>query len=141
MAIPDRIGVSEDQRIDITVRIIAEVVEISGRVIDFCRSRGVDERRSFYAGLCMEEMAANIVEHGFTKDKKSHSVDIRVIATGEKLILRLRDECAEFDPTQRAKAMETDAYGKNIGIKLVYRIADTVDYQNLLGLNVLTISV
>lgn len=141
MAIPDRIGVSEDQRIDITVRSIAEVVEISGRVIDFCRSRGIDERRSFYAGLCMEEMAANIVEHGFTKDKKSHSVDIRVIATGEKLILRLRDDCAEFDPTQRAKAMETDAYGKNIGIKLVYRIADTVDYQNLLGLNVLTISV
>ena len=58
-----------------------------------------------------------------------------------KLILRLRDNCAEFDPTARAKAMETDESGKNIGIKLVYKIAETVDYQNLLGMNVLTITV
>ena len=31
--------------------------------------------------------------------------------------------------------------GKNIGIKLVYSLAEKVDYQNLLGLNVLTITI
>ncbi len=89
----------------------------------------------------MEEMAANIVEHGFTRDSRSHSIDIRVIAIDGKLILRLRDNCAEFDPSSRASAMKSDDAGKNIGIKLVYNIAETVDYQNLLGMNVLTITV
>jgi hypothetical protein len=35
--------------------------------------------------------------------------------------------------------MEADDMGRNVGIRLVYRIAKDVSYQNLLGLNVLTI--
>ena len=31
--------------------------------------------------------------------------------------------------------------GKNIGIQLVYKIAEKVEYQNLLGMNVLTIRI
>lgn len=141
MAIPRNIGVNEDQRIDITIKNIDEAVDISSRIVDFCKDRGIDKRRSFFAGLCMEEMAANIVEHGFTKDSKSHSVDIRVIVMGDKLILRLRDDCAEFDPSARAQTMKSGNDGKNIGIKLVYSLAEKVDYQNLLGLNVLTITI
>ena len=37
------------------------------------------------------------------------------------------------------QAMEQSEEGNNVGIRLVYRIADKVRYQNLLGLNVLTI--
>ena len=141
MAIPENIGVSADDRLDITVRSIDEVVEVSGKIIDFCKAKGFDSRRSYFAGLCMEEMCGNVVEHGFNKDKKPHSVDIRVIRKDDKLILRLRDNCMEFDPNERAKVMDTDKDGKNIGIKLVYKIAEKVEYQNLLGMNVLTIRI
>lgn len=141
MAIPENIGVSADDRLDITVRSIDEVVEVSGKIIDFCKAKGFDSRRSYFAGLCMEEMCGNVVEHGFNKDKKPHSVDIRVIRKDDKLILRLRDNCMEFDPNERAKVMDNDKDGKNIGIKLVYKIAEKVEYQNLLGMNVLTIRI
>ena len=141
MAIPDKIGVSDEDRIDITVRSIEEVVDVSGKVVGFCREKGFDKRRAFFAGLCMEEMCGNIVEHGFAADGKAHSVDIRVIKKDEHLILRLRDNCSAFDPSERAKVMDTDEEGRNIGIKLVYKIAEKVDYQNLLGMNVLTIRI
>ena len=141
MAIPDELGVSEDDRLDITVRSVEEVVEVSGKVIDFCKKKGFDSRRSNFAGLCLEEMSGNVVEHGFTKDNKAHSIDIRVICIGEKMILRIRDNCKAFDPSERAKVMEADDEGKNIGIRLVYKIAQKVEYQNLLGMNVLTISI
>lgn len=36
------------------------------------------------------------------------------------------------------KMMEMTDSGKNVGIRLIYRIADEVSYQNLLGMNVLT---
>ena len=139
LAIPENIGVAEDERIDITVRNVDEVMTISRQVIEFCGEKGIDKRRAFFSGLCMEEMAGNIVTHGFSKDSKKHSVDIRVIHKGDEIILRLRDNCKAFDPAIRTKIMEQGDEGKNVGIRLVYSIAKDVSYQNLLGMNVLTI--
>ncbi|MBO4459667.1 MAG: ATP-binding protein [Clostridiales bacterium] len=139
MAIPSRFGAGKDDRIDITVRSVDEVVNVSHKIIEFCNSKGIDERRAYFAGLCMEEMAGNVVTHGFTKDNRSHSVDIRVIYIGDQLTLRIRDNCKFFDPSEHTKALSEDDEVKNIGIRLVYKIAKEVDYQNLLGLNVLTI--
>ena len=141
MAIPRSFGVSDDDRIDITVRSVEEVVTVSRQIIAFCGARGIDGRRAYLAGLCMEEMAGNVVTHGFSKDKKSHSVDIRVVRKEDSVILRIRDNCRAFNPSERARAMEPDESGKNVGIRLVYRMATDVSYQNLLGMNVLTIRI
>ena len=141
MAIPDSFGAADDDRLDITVRSMDEVVDVSRRVIEFCENRGVDKRRSFLAGLCMEEMAGNIVTHGFEKDEKKHSVDIRVVHKGDDVILRIRDNCAAFNPSEHAKLMDPGDMGKNVGIRLVYNMARDVSYQNLLGLNVLTMRI
>ena len=141
MAIPARIGVSEDERLDITVRSMDEVITVSQRVIAFCRTHDIDRRRTFFAGLCLEEMAGNVVSHGFVKDRKHHSVDIRVVHKDGAIIMSMRDNCIAFNPADRVKAMEPDGSGKNVGIQLVYLIADHVSYQNLLGLNVLTIRI
>ena len=75
------------------------------------------------AGLFLEEMAGNVVEHGFTKDDKKHTVDIRVVHKNEDVILRIKDDCVPFDPGERQK------------------MAESVQYQNILGLNVLTIRI
>ncbi len=138
MAIPERIGVPADERIDISVTGLDEVMDVSRRVSDFCAERGIDARRSAFAGLCMEEMAGNVVTHGFTKDAKKHSVDIRVVHKDGEIVLRLRDNCRAFDPAAYVRMMEPGEDGRNVGIQLVYRIAKEVRYQNLLGLNVLT---
>ena len=140
MAIPERIGVPESERIDISVNSMAEVVNVSRRISDFCLERGVDRRRAYFAGLCMEEMAGNVIKHGFEKGGKNQ-IDIRAVHKGDDVILRIRDNCTAFNPTERANAMEPGEMGKNIGIRMVYRIAGDVSYQNLLGLNVLTIRI
>ena len=136
------VGVSADERLDITVRSIAGVEDISQQVMVFCDARGIDRRRAFFSGLAMEEMAGNIVLHGFTKDpKRKHSVDIRVIHKDDEIILRLRDDCPPFDPSDRARLLSEEDRTRNIGIRLVFSIATDVQYQNLLGLNVLTIRI
>ena len=141
MAIPERIGVGPEERIDISVTRMEEVTDVSRRVSEFCMNRGIDARRTFFASLCMEEMAGNIVEHGFEKDRKPHSVDIRVVHKDDRIILRIRDNCVAFDPSEYQNIMQLKENGENIGIKLVYSIAEQVDYQNLLGMNVLTIRI
>ena len=139
MAIPEHLGVGPDKRIDISITRLEEVNDVSRRVSDFCKAQGIDARRSFIASLCMEEMAGNIVAHGFTKDNKTHSADIRVVHKDDGIILRIRDNCTAFDPTEYHRVMKMEEDGKNVGIKLVYGTAKEVQYQNLLGMNVLTV--
>ncbi len=141
MVIPEDFGAKEDERLDITVRDMEHVTSISQKIIDFSKERGIDKRRAYFAGLCLEEMAGNVVTHGFPEDHKSHSIDIRVIHSDDDVVLRIRDNCKEFDPTDREKDIIESEGSKNIGIKMVYKIAKEVTYQNLLGLNVLTLRI
>ncbi len=141
LLLPENFGVPDRERLDITVRNIDETMEVSRQVSSFCESRGIDARRSYFAGLCLEEMAGNVVLHGFTKDRKKHSLDIRVAHSGDDIILRLRDNCRSFNPFERIRSMESGDGVKNIGIRLVYSIAKDVQYQNLLGLNNLVIRI
>ena len=144
MDIPDNIGVGKKDRIDISVTKLEEVMEVSQKIISFCKEHKVDTRRGYFAGLCMEEMAGNVAEHGFTGEKKGRSADIRVVLKGDEIILRIRDNCEGFDPTSlyaKIAEGESDDAGKNVGIKLVYSIAKDVSYQNLLGMNVLTMRI
>ena len=141
MDIPERIGVEADARIDISVQRMGEVLAVSYQIIDFCRRRGIDERRAFFAGLCMEEMAGNVVAHGFAQDTKEHAVDIRVIHKGDDVILRIKDDCIPFDPKERMNMVTDEDPFRNIGIRMVYDSAAEVQYQNILGLNVLMIRI
>ena len=141
MVIPDSFGAPEDRRMDLSVRSLEDVVCVAEQIQNFCLSRGVDTRRAYLAGLSMEEMAGNIVDHGFTKDRKAHSIDVRVVYKEDTVILRIKDDCVPFDPGERQQIAEGDDITKNIGIRMVFRIANDVQYQNILGLNVLTVRI
>ncbi len=141
MVIPDDFGVEDSERIDISVLEMSEVTDVSGQVIEFCRQRGIDERRAYFAGLFLEEMAGNVVDHGFRKDSKPHSVDIRVVRKDEDVILRIKDDCVPFDPAERIEITDPKDKMKGVGIRLVYKSAKDIQYQNILGLNVLTIRI
>ena len=104
-------------------------------------SRGIDKRRSYYAGLATEEMVCNVIDHGFTKDKKDHSADVRVVCKDNDVILRIKDDCVPFDPQERNLLTEGGDAASNIGIRTVYSIASSIKYQNMFGLNVLTIRI
>ena len=138
LAIPRDFGVAEDQRLDISIHNQAEVTETSRLVMDFCWRVGIDSRRAVYAGLCMEEMAGNIVEHGFT-DGKAHMVDVRVVNRAEGLLLRIKDDCRAFNPKEKLELINPEDVTHNIGLRMAQRFARELSYSNVLGLNVLTI--
>ena len=141
MVIPNDFGVAEDERMDLGIRDMDDVVLVSERVQQFCRERGVSERSAYLSALSMEEMAGNVVAHGFTKDDKRHSVDVRVVHKDGDLILRIKYDCVPFDPGERQSIAESDDVLKNIGIRMVFKLAKDIQYQNILGLNVLTIRI
>ena len=141
MVIPESFGVAEEDRISLSLHSMEEVIRISQVIQNFCLGKGIDRRRSYLAGLCMEEMAGNVVAHGFSVDRKKYSVDVRVVYRDNGLILRLKDNCVAFDPAARREIADPEDVTKNIGIRMVYKIAGSVSYQSVLGLNVLTITI
>lgn len=141
MVIPDSFGAGKDEYTEISVRRIDEAVNVSEYIQEFCMSRGIDKHRSYYAGLAAEEMVVNVIDHGFNKDKKDHSVEVRVVCKDNEVTLHIKDDCIPFDPEERNRLTEGGDAASNIGIRTVYSIANDINYQNLFGLNALTISI
>ena len=141
MVIPESFGVGPDESMDISVNSMGDVIKVAESVQAFCRARGMDEKTSYHAALAMEEMAGNIVDHGFTKDNKEHSIDIRVVHKEDDIILRMRDNCIPFNPGERLKLTDSENPVSNIGIRTIFAMARDVSYQSIRGMNVLTIKV
>lgn len=119
---------------------VEDVTQTAEKVQTFCVSHGIPRKTAAHAGLCLEEIAGNIVFHGFHADRKKHMIEVRVHIRNDGVVLRIKDNCIPFNPKEwyeMASAGE-DPFS-NVGIRLVYAIAEEIDYQNLLGLNVLTI--
>ncbi len=139
MAIPQDFGVPVYGRIDIALKDMDGVIGVSSTLQKFCQDRKIDRRRAFFASLFLEEMAGNVVKHGFAADEKKHIIRVCIACRPETLILSIKDDCVPFNIEQRAQMMDQEDKTKNIGIRLVSSVASEMHYQNILGLNVLSI--
>ena len=134
-------GVAPERTLTLFIHDMEEVSNTSEAIQEFCVNNNIDEKSAYYTALCMEEMAGNVIKHGFNYDKKNHSLNIRVIPRDGDIMLRMKDDCVPFDPKTIADIVTDETSFDNIGIRMVYGIADDVTYQNLLGLNALTITI
>ena len=127
------------KHISISIKTMDEVINVSKRVQDYCLSEKIDKNRSYISGLCVEEIAANIIEHGFTKSKKKNNeIDIFVDVDKGNVKIRIKDNAVAFDPHIKINNEDPTT---NIGIKMVSKLAKEMNYQNDFGLNVLIISI
>ena len=142
LALPADFGLPEENRLDTTLREVGEAVALARKVISFCEGHGVTHKTAVCAGLCVEEMAGNIIQHGFHKDRKAHSVDIRVLYKNDDglLLIRLKDDCRPFNPKERAALFDPEDPAHNVGIRMAERICRSMEYNFVLGLNVLTMT-
>lgn len=141
LCIPARFADMAANTLDIDLTEQEQVAELSVRVENFCLSHGIDRRRAMHAALCTEEMASNILTHGFPKDSAKHFCSIRIAASPDNLVLRFRDDCVYFDLKERYACISgRDDPCSNIGIKVVHEIAKDIRYSHVLNLNTLVIT-
>lgn len=112
-----------------------EVVNLSETTRLFLLSNGVSKREAMLVALSIEEMGENIIRWGFG-DGRKHSIDI-LVRKDESLTLRIRDDCAPFDPVEWLKIHQDNDKLKNIGIRMICNLATEARYSRTLGLNYL----
>lgn len=135
----DDFGVKDDDRLCIEITGMEDVIGSSERIQKYVTDKKYSGRIAYFSALAMEEMAGNIVRHGFNADNKKHGLDVRVIPTKNGIMLRIKDDCKPFDPVEISRIFNSEDMSKNIGIRMISKIADEFTYQNMFGLNVLTI--
>ncbi len=139
LVLEDSFGVCSKDRIDINITDIKEVINLSQRVIVFASEHNIDHNRALFSGICVEEMTGNIVEHGFD-GKKSYAIDVRVVYKDGSLLIRIKDNCKIFNPKEVADLFESEDICHNIGLRVASSLSKSMMYNNVLGLNVLTIN-
>ena len=136
MMLPDDFSVQEGDMLELDIRTMQDVEAASEKAMDFCLKRGQERRIGNRVAVCVEEMAANVVQHGFSQDGKEHHLSVRLMHKRGQWILRFRDDCSAFDPIRYVPGEdETDG----LGIRLVLALADDIRYTYSLNLNNLMI--
>lgn len=83
--------------------------DIRAYVTSAAKSAGLDEKRTYRLALAVDEIATNIITHGY--DESNTSGDILVLASVEDGALRVRlsDSSPAFDPLNRPDPDDLDA--------------------------------
>jgi len=84
-----------------------------------------------YISLTIEEITTNMNKYSSKSNHHASLIDILVKRSGDKIILRIRDNNVNFDPTYKN---EDDIYGLE-GISILEKISSSVTYLRLLNLN------
>jgi len=113
----------------------ASVLETAG----FLERRGIGADPSFKAQLLLEEVVSNVVRHAFRGDR-SRDVHVEVAVGDSAISLVVTDDAPPFDPLRDAPVPDTQAALSErpeggLGIHLVRRFADEIEYRRLAGEN------
>lgn len=124
--------------VETDVRSMEDAMQASVNTGDYMKAHGAGERIALYTSLAVEELAGNIIKHGFS-DGKPHHISVKLKKDREQWILRLRDDCRNFDPVAYVEGITPEEKQSHYGIRMIYGLADEVRYLNTLKLNNLII--
>ena len=121
---------------------IQEVPRLAAFVDEVCEALSFDMSQTMNINLAIEEAVVNVINYAYPPDTKG-DIGIEAVANDERLKFVITDSGKPFDPTTRAEvdtslpAEKRDIGG--LGIHLVRRLMDTINYERLNGQNVLTL--
>ncbi len=140
--LPDDYGVPDEDCMFALFQTKDDAIGISKEIQEFCVKKGVDRRRAYISALCTEELAINVIDHGFTRSDQQLSVRLFIKAPKDKdeqhqITIRFRDNGKPFNIKKRRQLIEEeqDDPTRNIGIRLVFGMAENVSYIAAYGMN------
>lgn len=139
MLLPADFGGKDADNLYAEIRTMEDVIRESERTRLFCEAHQVDRDHARLMALFLEEMAANIVDHGGSRNREGVCVDFRLSVQDGSICLSLRDFCKEFDPLRYYEDHDGDDLMRGMGIRIVIRSAKDVRYFNSFNSNSLLI--
>lgn len=120
---------------------IEEIARMVTFIDELSEELSLSAEDSFNIHLAMEEAVSNVIMYAYPQDEE-HELTIVVRHVDNRLIFKIIDSGKEFDPTQQPDAditlsLEERPIG-GLGIFLIRRIMQQVEYHRVDGKNILT---
>ena len=121
-----------------------DLSRVTEEAVRFIEARGVGERAVYLANLTIEEMGTNIIKYGYD-DTAVHEILLRLEIHPEVLLLVLEDDGHEFNPVKAPEPdlnrPAEDRVPGGLGIHLVRKMVEQMDYMRCGGRNRLTVRI
>ena len=121
---------------------VQAVPELAEFVDHVCEALGFDMGVSMQLNLAIEEAVVNVMNYAYPAGTKG-SVNIEARASDEWVKFVISDSGAPFDPTAKAEVDTTLSAEERgiggLGIHLIRQIMDSINYERVGNLNVLTL--
>ncbi|MCL2126454.1 MAG: MATE family efflux transporter [Oscillospiraceae bacterium] len=124
---------------------IESITESAASINDFCDANGLSPGQTMAISLSIEEMLVMICRHSFAKSSND-TMNVRILIYDGMIVLRIRNGGKAFNPVEyyerqsaADKDYEPDIFSDSLGIGMVLKLAETVDYRNTFGVNNVTI--
>jgi len=121
---------------------LAEIERLAGEITRLGQAHGLPGETVFDLNLALEEAVSNIIRHGYA-GREGHGVSVTVHFAGEWVAATVEDDAAPFDPSKHPEPDLTvpleDRLDGGMGVYLIRRLMDEVDYRREEGRNVLTL--
>ena len=134
LSLPEEFHLHPGDVISLDIRGMEDVSLASEQITLFCRGHKIDRRTAYYAALCIEELAAHTVNVGFPQNRSAQPIiDLRAVCSGDRFVVRMRDNCPKSDVTELIAASTADDADqtRGIGIRIVSRIAAEIAYFDI----------
>jgi Na+-driven multidrug efflux pump/anti-sigma regulatory factor (Ser/Thr protein kinase) len=112
------------------------ITESAERITEFCDANGLAAKQTMAISLAIEEMLVVTLEHSMPE-----SINVRVLIVEDDniIVMRIRNGGKLFNPVDYVeKAGEMEAL-EVMGVKIILKLAASVDYRNTFGVNNTTI--
>ena len=121
---------------------IETISQLNEFIDGFCEETGISKDVCMSLNLAIEEAVVNVMNYAYPEGTVGH-VDIEVDADKESITFVISDTGKPFDPTKKEDVDITLPAEKRkiggLGIHLIRRIMDDIDYQYTDKKNILTL--
>ena len=121
---------------------IKETPQLGEFVNTICKENNIDSTTSMQINLALEEAVVNVMEYAYPEGMQG-SVTIDATVGSGQLNFKLYDNGTPFDPTTQPEVDTTLTAEQRVegglGIHLMRRFMDSIDYEHADGHNILTL--
>ena len=121
---------------------LSELENLCQNCEEIGRSINVSDKSIFEMNLALDELFTNIISYGF-KDHREHIIKISITVEGDQLEMRIEDDGIPFNPleskTPDFQCGIEDCKIGGLGIHLIKKLMDDLQYQRVAGKNILVL--
>jgi serine/threonine-protein kinase RsbW len=121
---------------------LSELERVMILVSDLCGRHTIPPEIEYDLNLALDEIVSNVVKYAYPKGGE-HLFSLHISLSDDEFVARVEDDGVEFNPMEHP-APDLDAPLEErkeggLGIFLIRQIMTSVDYQRMMGTNIVTL--